>query len=318
MWAFGVIFAIFGIIYVYARSAFEIGNKFTTDRRTLPWKVQKQIIELARPVKNPPKEFTWYDILNIHAPQNKWLFEDIKDDLKYIFRDAYNEDMTFINGGGQYFPAGKGYWTPETRSAGLLIKLLEAKYYGSFSIEPFGVTFGGRLLNFITCDKYAKYGYFIPKAGKNYRMQDEDYGWIIIRYLQRISYYLSEAGKSNLGNFISISGCMVDFPEEVWIKSGVNDEIQVNRKKPTISGSITLEILTNANKTSEKILYPYLEYELNPEWEYVLRAKEERSNRLPTNKAAIKMSVDTKTNIYALATLVLLILMLILITKFLT
>ena len=97
MWAFGVIFAIFGIIYVYARSAFEIGNKFTIDRRSLPWKVQEQIIELARPVKTPQKKFTWYDILNIHAPQNKWLFEDIKDDSKNVFDNEYGYGSDVIS-----------------------------------------------------------------------------------------------------------------------------------------------------------------------------------------------------------------------------
>ncbi len=167
----------------------------------------------------------------LFLPENEELLRDLEQDLKYIYGTK------------------EGYDSNWTRS------LMIAKYYHCLDNWC-----GMRI------DKKRK----APYTYEDFKIiirEDSypDYGWIVLRYLQRIEYYLNNAGKGDICKFVSQYGrLVVRFPEVSYV-GGLAPITK--GKKAVVSGELTLMVCKDLYVGVPA--YPYIDYETDPEHERV-------------------------------------------------
>lgn len=184
---------------------------------------------------------------NLTHRENRELFEDLKQDLEYIY-------------GGKIL-----LWSHDNRYYQWTKSLIIAKYY--HCLDPYCV----RHNDSKNKSHSWKSGTFPIEIPGNGHAPD---GWIKLRCLQRIEYYLNNAGKGDICKFvIHGDGLKVDFPET---KSIAGLAPITTGDKATISGKITLSIRTDEYVGAPES--PYSDYETDPEYEYVRREIERTGN----------------------------------------
>lgn len=266
-----------GIVFLFA-FLFKIGvNLNPFEWGNSPSRAEKDAVQREEEIKKNEREYQGdcyaalrmglsYDIDEIDnraqrlfLPENEELLRDLEQDLKYIYGTK------------------EGYDSNWTRS------LMIAKYYHCLDNWC-----GMRI------DKKRK----APYTYEDFKIiirEDSypDYGWIVLRYLQRIEYYLNNAGKGDICKFVSQYGrLVVRFPEVSYV-GGLAPITK--GKKAVVSGELTLMVCKDLYVGCPA--YPYTDYETDPEHEYVRWAIEGTGNP-DLNKYLIERRVFEHTEEY--------------------